>query len=119
MVLNGGLTMGSGQITGDGSVLLGSTSFWTGGQMTGIGALGVNIGATLTVDAPAATGVLGRNVVNFGTVIWNQAALTLSGLSIVNNAGAVFEIQNNLPISNGTFTNLGRLFKSGRPVRSR
>ena len=113
MVLNGGLTMGSGQITGDGSVLLGSTSLWTGGQMTGIGALGVNIGATLTVDTPAATGVLGRNVVNFGTVIWNQAALTLSGLTIVNNVGAVFEIQNNLAISNGTFTNLGRLFKSG------
>ena len=117
IVLNGGLTMGSGQITGDGTVLLGGTSTWTGGQMTGTGEIGVNIGATLTVSSPAAGGVLQRNLANFGTVTWNQASLTLGGLTIVNNDGGVFEIQNNLPISNGTFANFGRLFKSG-PIGS-
>ena len=113
MILNGGLTMSTGQITGAGDLLLGGTSLWTGGQITGVGSMAVNVGATLTVSSPGQAGVFGRNFVNFGTVVWNQESLTLNGLTIVNNTGGVFEIQNNLPISNGTFGNLGRLFKSG------
>ena len=113
IALNGGLTMSSGLITGDGDLTLGGTSGWTGGPITGTGSMAVSSGATLTLNTPGGFGVLGRDLSNSGTIIWNQASLTLSGLTIVNNASGVFEIQSNLAISNGTFTNAGRLFKSG------
>jgi hypothetical protein len=113
MALNGGLTMSSGLITGAGDLTLGGTSLWTGGNITGTGSIGVNVAGTLTVSSPGAAGLLQRHLVNFGNVIWNQESLTLNGFTIVNGTGAVFEIQSNLPISNGGFNNSGRLFKSG------
>ena len=113
MALSGGLTISSGQIAGAGDLTLGGTSLWTGGQITGTGSMAINAGATLTVNTPGSAGVLGRNLFNSGNVIWNQESLTLSGLTITNNVGGVFEIQTNLPISNGGFNNAGRLFKSG------
>ena len=112
MALSGGLTISSGQIAGAGDLTLGGTSLWTGGQITGTGSMAVNDGATLTVNSPGSAGVLGRNLFNSGNVIWNQESLTLSGLTITNNVGGVFEIQANLPIPNGGFSNAGRLFKS-------
>jgi uncharacterized repeat protein (TIGR01451 family) len=113
IALNAGLTMSGGVINGAGDLTLGGTSLWTGGNISGAGSMAVNAGATLTVSSPGAAGVLQRHLVNSGNVIWNQGSLTLSGLTIANNAGAQFEVQSNLPISNGTFTNAGRLFKSG------
>ena len=113
MALSGGLTISSGQIAGAGDLTLGGTSLWTGGQITGAGSMTVNAGATLTANSPGSAGVLGRNLFNSGTVIWNQESLSLSGLTITNNVNGVFEIQTNLPISDGGFNNAGRLFKSG------
>jgi uncharacterized repeat protein (TIGR01451 family) len=113
MALNGGLTFSSGLITGAGDLTLAGTSLWTGGNITGTGSMLVDAGGTLTVSSPSAAGVLGRNLFNSGSVIWNQESLALGGFAVTNNIDGVFEIQTNLPISNGAFTNAGRLFKSG------
>ena len=86
MALNGGLTMSGGLITGAGDFTLGGTSLWTGGPITGTGSMAVNAGER-SPSIARVSGVLGRNIVNFGTVIWNQASLTLSGLTIANNVG--------------------------------
>ena len=111
IALNGGLTLSGGAVDG-GDVALGGTSVWTAGHFQWMGVITVNLGATLTVSSPGLAGILLRSIHNFGTVIWNQASLANGG-SIVNHVTGVFEIQSNLAISGGVFTNTGRLFKSG------
>ncbi len=112
--LNGGLTQSGGSLGGAGNLTLDGTSLWTGGFVLGSGAMTVRNGASLTVNTPAANGLLFRSITNEGQLVWNQAGLVLNdGVQIVNQPSGVFEIQSNLVITGGGITNLGTLLKSG------
>jgi hypothetical protein len=113
----GGLTMSGGTLDGVGSIILyEGHSSWTGGTITGSGALG-NFG-TFDVSQPGTTLELGRTIVNLGTLHWNTAELVLNGRGLQNFTSGVLDIQSNLTItaqgaSGGQLTNLGILTRSG------
>src|SRR4029453_12015289 len=108
----GGLTMTGGALSGAGPIILDGVSSWTGGQMTGPG-LTLALG-TLTVSG--STGFLGRTIANQGRLIWNQPALIMENVGIINQAGTL-EIQSNLEFAGGFLINQGSLVRSG-PVGS-
>ena len=117
--LNGGLLMSGGHLGGTGDLMLGSSSFWTGGSVEGPGAIVVRQNAALSVSSPGVPGVLNRTLTNHGFVAWDQPSLTLGGgVQINNRATGSLAILGNLTISNAsalpaTFTNEGTLNKSG------
>ena len=118
--LNGGLTLSGGGIAGVADIQLGGTSLWTAGSMAGSGRTIVRPGAQLTVSSPGGHGLLHRSIANAGTLIWNQARLSLlNGAQISNVTGGVLEIQDNLIITNDsggvplTLANAGTLMKTG------
>ncbi len=117
--LNGGVDLNTGFFGGAGDAVLGGTSTWTGGFSQGPGTTFIRPGAQLAVGSAGQGGVVHRSITNDGTLIWNQATLSLvEGARITNRTGGRFEITSNLVIANGSggtlsLVNAGTLAKTG------
>jgi len=106
LLQTGGTMSGLGTVTADSIV-------WQGGTMDGSGR---TIATTeLVVEGSSGKSLLDdRTFENAGNAMWlDTGNVTLSADALfVNRVGAVFEIQNDESLSNGTFQNLGTVTKT-------
>ena len=115
-VTNLDLVSVSAALDGSGVVTIAGAMNWTGGQMRGSGRTIIPAGVTL--NAAVANGIIlaTRTLENGGTVLWTGTTFDLSGSAVITNrAGALFHVQNALPLGSsdpGRFDNAGTFRKS-------
>lgn len=98
----------------------GTTTRWTGGQMTGPGTTVVALTGTLALSSANAKALNTRVLTNNGTINWTGSGnLQLNTDSRVNNAGA-FNVETDSDVQNfgltSTFVNSGTLSKRNSTV---
>ncbi len=82
-------------LTGTGTVRVLGLCLWTAGTMAGQGNTVIAPGALLMLRDLDSVGLSGRTLENQGTVLWSTAAiLNVSNAVILNDAGALFSLQN-------------------------
>jgi hypothetical protein len=124
----GALTMARATLTGGGTVSVTGSLVWDSGTMEGLGTTSVAAGATVTLSNNTLGGdgftfLSGRTLTNAGSATWvspisgfNTALELSAGATWINEANALFDIKNSLPINSGegggTFVNLGTFRKS-------
>jgi hypothetical protein len=120
--LHFGLVAASPTLAGPGTFTLHGTSFWTNGQITGVGRILVAPEGTLYFVNPSSASITARTFENAGQVFWSGSGglILINGATITNRAGAVFEVQNSLAFGNGggalsRFDNAGALRKTVSP----
>lgn len=114
------VTFTAGAITGSAILTVTGQMNWMGGEMSGNGITQINSGAALAIGGNTQKDLRQRTLRNLGTATWSgDAELKLRNHAhIQNEAGALFDIQNNkrmdyvLADSGGSFTNAGTLAKS-------
>jgi hypothetical protein len=117
LTIAGGLTLASGTFGGSGSILIGGSSSWTGGEL--------EVGGSMTLTSGTFTlmNSLDAVTINGGGTLTNATALTDTGVGLkvrggtnVNNTGT-WDFQSDHDISygipsTGHFKNLGTLSKT-------
>src|SRR2546423_9755913 len=91
---------------------------WTGGAMTGSGITTISSGANLVISQTATKVIQQRTLNNLGTISWSGGQIN-GGLGTTwnNQAGALLDIQSDLPLVNPysgslTLNNAGLVKKS-------
>lgn len=114
------LVLAAGAITGSANLSITGQMNWSNGELSGSGTTTINPGAELAISGSDHKNLIKRTLRNQGTVTWTGGGeLKLRNHAhIENEAGALFEIENNarmdyvLADSGGSFTNAGTLTKS-------
>ncbi len=108
-----------GVLAGTGSVTFAGASTWSGGQMTGTGTTVVAATGTLTLSSGNDKTFDSRTLSNAGTITWTDSGNIVGrfGSTLLNQAGATFDIQNDARFYNPTgatpvISNFGTLQKS-------
>lgn len=115
------LIFSSGAITGNANLDITGQMSWMKGSMAGNGVTTINPGAALAISGSDQKDLVQRTLRNQGAISWSGTGefKLRNHAHIQNEAGALFEIYNNVRMdfvladSGGSFTNAGTLTKSG------
>lgn len=114
------ITFTQGTITGEAVLTVTGQMDWSAGTLSGSGSTKINAGASLIISGDNHKDLDARTLVNEGVVSWSgDGEIKLHHSAVIQNqAGALFEVQNNermdyvLEDSGGSFINAGTLTKS-------
>ncbi len=112
---NGVLVLSGGTLTGTGTLTVSNVMSWTEGTMSGGGATVIAAGATLNISGSAQKNLDQRTLRNLGTAVWSGSGkiFVQNGAPLRNEAGGVFEVQNDVVYDQDNWTSPGSFHNAG------